>query len=129
MLGGEGGSRAPSAEHKVTLGGGAGASVHHPSTLWAWAVLSHKVYPPCPTHSMVSDGTVAIFISIIMFIVPSKIPGLTQDPGKHLDRARKGLWSAPAFSHVMHLWQGSTKPREVGVTCQRHGLRNKVGTL
>ncbi|KAM8818269.1 solute carrier family 13 member 2 [Rhynchonycteris naso] len=33
-------------------------------------------------ESMVSDGTVAIFISIIMFIVPSKIPGLTQDPGK-----------------------------------------------
>ncbi|KAK2493795.1 hypothetical protein MC885_021092 [Smutsia gigantea] len=33
-------------------------------------------------NSMVSDGTVAIFISIIMFILPSKIPGLTQDPGK-----------------------------------------------
>ncbi|XP_008146026.2 solute carrier family 13 member 2 isoform X1 [Eptesicus fuscus] len=32
--------------------------------------------------SVVSDGTVAIFISIIMFIVPSKIPGLTQNPGK-----------------------------------------------
>ncbi|XP_077021411.1 solute carrier family 13 member 2 [Tamandua tetradactyla] len=31
--------------------------------------------------SMVSDGTVAIFISVILFIVPSKIPGLTQDPG------------------------------------------------
>ncbi|KAI5193442.1 solute carrier family 13 member 2 [Manis pentadactyla] len=33
-------------------------------------------------NSMVSDGTVAIFISIIMFILPSKIPGLTQDPEK-----------------------------------------------
>ncbi|XP_031324224.2 solute carrier family 13 member 2 [Camelus dromedarius] len=32
--------------------------------------------------SMPSDGTVAIFIAVIMFIVPSKIPGLTQDPGK-----------------------------------------------
>ncbi|XP_004450007.1 solute carrier family 13 member 2 isoform X2 [Dasypus novemcinctus] len=31
-------------------------------------------------NSMVSDGTVAIFISILLFIVPSKIPGLTQDP-------------------------------------------------
>ncbi|XP_004605084.2 solute carrier family 13 member 2 [Sorex araneus] len=31
-------------------------------------------------NSMVSDGTVAIFISIILFIVPSQIPGLTQDP-------------------------------------------------
>ncbi|KAF5916135.1 hypothetical protein HPG69_003210 [Diceros bicornis minor] len=33
-------------------------------------------------ESMVSDGTVAVFISIIMFIMPSKIPGLTQDPRK-----------------------------------------------
>ncbi|XP_008064902.1 solute carrier family 13 member 2 [Carlito syrichta] len=33
-------------------------------------------------NSMVSDGTVAIFISTIMFIVPSKIPGLTQNPEK-----------------------------------------------
>ncbi|ELV12091.1 Solute carrier family 13 member 2 [Tupaia chinensis] len=31
-------------------------------------------------ESMVSDGTVAMFIGIILFIVPSKIPGLTQDP-------------------------------------------------
>ncbi|XP_011523755.1 solute carrier family 13 member 2 isoform X4 [Homo sapiens] len=30
--------------------------------------------------NMVSDGTVAIFIGIIMFIIPSKFPGLTQDP-------------------------------------------------
>ncbi|XP_016057383.1 PREDICTED: solute carrier family 13 member 2 [Miniopterus natalensis] len=29
---------------------------------------------------LMSDGTVAMLISIIMFIVPSKIPGLTQDP-------------------------------------------------
>ncbi|XP_006532711.1 solute carrier family 13 member 2 isoform X3 [Mus musculus] len=33
-------------------------------------------------QSMVSDGTVAIFISLIMFIIPSKIPGLTEDPKK-----------------------------------------------
>uniref|UniRef100_A0A8C6RFZ7 Solute carrier family 13 (sodium-dependent dicarboxylate transporter), member 2 n=1 Tax=Nannospalax galili TaxID=1026970 RepID=A0A8C6RFZ7_NANGA len=33
-------------------------------------------------QSMASDGTVAIFISVIMFIVPSKIPGLTQFPEK-----------------------------------------------
>ncbi|XP_066119344.1 solute carrier family 13 member 2 isoform X1 [Saccopteryx bilineata] len=33
-------------------------------------------------ESLVSDGTVAIFIGIILFIVPSKIPGLTQDPEK-----------------------------------------------
>ncbi|KAL1779570.1 solute carrier family 13 member 2 [Sigmodon hispidus] len=32
--------------------------------------------------SMASDGTVAVFISLIMFIIPSKIPGLTQDPQK-----------------------------------------------
>ncbi|XP_037665960.1 solute carrier family 13 member 2 isoform X2 [Choloepus didactylus] len=31
--------------------------------------------------SMVSDGTVAMVISMILFIMPSKIPGLTQDPG------------------------------------------------
>ncbi|XP_005402809.1 PREDICTED: solute carrier family 13 member 2 [Chinchilla lanigera] len=31
-------------------------------------------------ESLPSDGTVAIFIGIILFIVPSKIPGLTQDP-------------------------------------------------
>uniref|UniRef100_A0A3Q1LWY2 Solute carrier family 13 member 2 n=1 Tax=Bos taurus TaxID=9913 RepID=A0A3Q1LWY2_BOVIN len=31
--------------------------------------------------SMTSDGTVAILIAVIMFIVPSKIPGLTQKPG------------------------------------------------
>ncbi|XP_055982843.1 solute carrier family 13 member 2 isoform X2 [Sorex fumeus] len=33
-------------------------------------------------NSIVSDGTVSIFISIILFIVPSQIPGLTQDPAK-----------------------------------------------
>uniref|UniRef100_A0A8D1AW03 Solute carrier family 13 member 2 n=1 Tax=Sus scrofa TaxID=9823 RepID=A0A8D1AW03_PIG len=31
--------------------------------------------------SMASDGTVALLIAVIMFIVPSKIPGLTQEPG------------------------------------------------
>ncbi|EDM05354.1 solute carrier family 13 (sodium-dependent dicarboxylate transporter), member 2, isoform CRA_b [Rattus norvegicus] len=33
-------------------------------------------------QSMASDGTVAIFISLVMFIIPSKIPGLMQDPKK-----------------------------------------------
>uniref|UniRef100_A0A8C9E825 Solute carrier family 13 member 2 n=1 Tax=Phocoena sinus TaxID=42100 RepID=A0A8C9E825_PHOSS len=33
-------------------------------------------------NSMPSDGTVAILIGVILFIVPSKIPGLTQEPGK-----------------------------------------------
>ncbi|XP_036197922.1 solute carrier family 13 member 2 isoform X1 [Myotis myotis] len=33
-------------------------------------------------ESIVSDGTVAIFMGIIMFIVPSKIPGLTPNPEK-----------------------------------------------
>ncbi|XP_068386249.1 solute carrier family 13 member 2 [Eschrichtius robustus] len=32
--------------------------------------------------SMPSDGTVAILIAVILFIMPSKIPGLTQEPGK-----------------------------------------------
>ncbi|XP_041521023.1 solute carrier family 13 member 2 [Microtus oregoni] len=33
-------------------------------------------------QSLASDGTVAIFIGLIMFFIPSKIPGLTQDPNK-----------------------------------------------
>ncbi|XP_073902552.1 solute carrier family 13 member 2 isoform X2 [Castor canadensis] len=33
-------------------------------------------------QSMASDGTVAIFISIILFIIPSEFPGLIQDPEK-----------------------------------------------
>ncbi|XP_002748300.1 solute carrier family 13 member 2 [Callithrix jacchus] len=37
-------------------------------------------FPNAKGESMLSDGTVAIFIGIIMFIVPSKFPGLTQDP-------------------------------------------------
>lgn len=53
--------------------------------------------PPFPARSMVSDGTVAIFISIIMFIMPSEIPGLTQDPSKHLGRAGLGPQTVLAF--------------------------------
>nr|XP_012304803.1 solute carrier family 13 member 2 [Aotus nancymaae] len=37
-------------------------------------------FPNAKGESMLSDGTVAIFIGIIMFIIPSKFPGLTQDP-------------------------------------------------
>lgn len=41
-----------------------------------------SAFPYEDGESVVSDGTVAIFISIIMFIMPSDIPGLTQDPEK-----------------------------------------------
>ncbi|XP_054429178.1 solute carrier family 13 member 2 isoform X2 [Pteronotus mesoamericanus] len=49
-----------------------------PGFFKGWGNLA---FPNSKGESIVSDGTVAIFISIIMFIVPSKIPGLTQDPG------------------------------------------------
>lgn len=66
-----------------------------------------------PSHSMVSDGTVAIFISLVMFIVPSKIPGLTQDPSKHL---AWGWGGSPACRHIAfyHIWQEPAKPRGWG---------------
>ncbi|XP_004385434.1 solute carrier family 13 member 2 [Trichechus manatus latirostris] len=48
-----------------------------PGFFLGWGSLA---FPNAKGESMLSDGTVAIFISIIMFIVPSKIPGLTQDP-------------------------------------------------
>ncbi|XP_006874297.1 PREDICTED: solute carrier family 13 member 2 [Chrysochloris asiatica] len=48
-----------------------------PGFFLGWGNLA---FPNKDGESMLSDGTVAIFISIIMFIVPSKIPGLTQDP-------------------------------------------------
>lgn len=54
--------------------------------------------PPC---SIVSDGTVAIFMGIIMFIVPSKIPGLTQNPGKTWAGAGKGLRAATSASSTI----------------------------
>uniref|UniRef100_K9ILM2 Putative na+/dicarboxylate na+/tricarboxylate and phosphate transporter n=1 Tax=Desmodus rotundus TaxID=9430 RepID=K9ILM2_DESRO len=50
-----------------------------PGFFLGWGNLA---FPDDKGKSIVSDGTVAIFISIIMFIMPSKIPGLTQDPGK-----------------------------------------------
>ncbi|XP_006891137.1 PREDICTED: solute carrier family 13 member 2 [Elephantulus edwardii] len=37
-------------------------------------------FPNKKGQSMLSDGTVSLFIGIIMFIVPSKFPGLIQDP-------------------------------------------------
>ncbi|XP_012413569.1 solute carrier family 13 member 2-like [Trichechus manatus latirostris] len=48
-----------------------------PGFFLGWGNLA---FPNAEGESMLSDGTVAIFISVIMFIVPSKIPGLTQDP-------------------------------------------------
>ncbi|XP_003416996.3 solute carrier family 13 member 2-like [Loxodonta africana] len=48
-----------------------------PGFFLGWGNLA---FPNAEGESMLSDGTVAIFISIVMFIVPSKIPGLTQDP-------------------------------------------------
>ncbi|XP_054314643.1 solute carrier family 13 member 2 isoform X2 [Pongo pygmaeus] len=48
-----------------------------PGFFLGWGNLA---FPNAKGESMVSDGTVAIFISIIMFIIPSKFPGLTQDP-------------------------------------------------
>lgn len=58
---------------------------------------------------MVSDGTVAIFIGIIMFLMPSEIPGLTQDPGKYMDWSRKKPSRQPLFSGVKctfdYAWQ------------------------
>ncbi|XP_036124932.1 solute carrier family 13 member 2 [Molossus molossus] len=48
-----------------------------PGFFTGWGSLA---FPQPNGASLVSDGTVAIFISIIMFMVPSKIPGLTRDP-------------------------------------------------
>ncbi|XP_036925982.1 solute carrier family 13 member 2 [Sturnira hondurensis] len=50
-----------------------------PGFFLGWGNLA---FPDDKGNSVVSDGTVAIFICIIMFVVPSKIPGLTQDPEK-----------------------------------------------
>ncbi|XP_037018801.2 solute carrier family 13 member 2 [Artibeus jamaicensis] len=50
-----------------------------PGFFRGWGNLA---FPDDEGNSIVSDGTVAIFIGLIMFIVPSKIPGLTQNPGK-----------------------------------------------
>jgi hypothetical protein len=47
---------------------------------------------------MASDGTVAIFISIILFIIPSEFPGLIQDPGKHLAWGRE---RSPGIPYVL----------------------------
>ncbi|XP_003797205.1 solute carrier family 13 member 2 [Otolemur garnettii] len=44
-----------------------------------WGELA---FPKANGGSMASDGTVAVFIGIIMFFVPSKFPGLIQDPKK-----------------------------------------------
>ncbi|XP_008580873.1 PREDICTED: solute carrier family 13 member 2 [Galeopterus variegatus] len=42
-----------------------------------WGELA---FPNADGSSMVSDGTVAMFIGLLMFFIPSSIPGLTQDP-------------------------------------------------
>ncbi|XP_027482099.1 solute carrier family 13 member 2 isoform X3 [Zalophus californianus] len=48
-----------------------------PGFFVGWGNLA---FPDKDGKSMASDGTVAIFIGIILFLVPSKIPGLTPDP-------------------------------------------------
>ncbi|XP_021559976.1 solute carrier family 13 member 2 [Neomonachus schauinslandi] len=48
-----------------------------PGFFLGWGNLA---FPNKDGNSMASDGTVAIFIGIILFLVPSKIPGLTPDP-------------------------------------------------
>uniref|UniRef100_A0A8C7BGZ0 Solute carrier family 13 member 2 n=1 Tax=Neovison vison TaxID=452646 RepID=A0A8C7BGZ0_NEOVI len=48
-----------------------------PGFFLGWGNLA---FPDKDGNSMASDGTVAIFIGVILFLVPSKIPGLTQDP-------------------------------------------------
>ncbi|XP_023039652.2 solute carrier family 13 member 2 isoform X3 [Piliocolobus tephrosceles] len=48
-----------------------------PGLFLGWGNLA---FPNATGESMVSDGTVAIFIGVIMFVMPSKFPGLTQDP-------------------------------------------------
>lgn len=58
--------------------------------------------PFYPSHSMASDGTVAIFISLIMFIIPSKIPGLTQNPSKHMAWGWEGSPEAPACRYIAY---------------------------
>ncbi|KAM6174218.1 solute carrier family 13 member 2 [Erethizon dorsatum] len=48
-----------------------------PGFFHGWGNL---VFANSKGESIASDGTVAMLIGIILFIVPSKIPGLTQDP-------------------------------------------------
>lgn len=83
-----------------------------------------------PLHSMVSDGTVAIFISLVMFILPSKIPGLTQDPSKHLPWGREGDPAAPVCRYIAlnHIWQEPAKFL-LGDLPKTQGLRDRVGIL
>lgn len=82
---------------------------------------------------MASDATVAIFIGVILFLVPSDIPGLTQDPGKNLDWAGRGLWAAPAFQHGMFLQPHLTgivkAQRDWDDLSRGQGLRDKVRVL
>ncbi|XP_045629229.1 solute carrier family 13 member 2 [Ursus americanus] len=48
-----------------------------PGFFLGWGNLA---FPDEEGNSMASDATVAIFIGVILFLVPSDIPGLTQDP-------------------------------------------------
>ncbi|XP_004707387.1 solute carrier family 13 member 2 [Echinops telfairi] len=47
-----------------------------PGFFLGWGNLA---FPNAQGESMLSDGTVAMFIGLILFIVPSNFPGLTQD--------------------------------------------------
>uniref|UniRef100_A0A8C0KFS6 Solute carrier family 13 member 2 n=1 Tax=Canis lupus dingo TaxID=286419 RepID=A0A8C0KFS6_CANLU len=68
-----------------------------PGFFLGWGNLA---FPDKDGNSMASDGTVAIFIGIILFLVPSKIPGLTQDPSKNPDWDREG----PLGSSCLPAW-------------------------
>lgn len=82
---------------------------------------------------MASDATVAIFIGIILFLVPSDIPGLTQDPGKNLDWDREGpldspclpAWNVPSTT----LDRNSQSPERLDDLSRGQGLRDKVRVL
>lgn len=85
--------------------------------------------PSHPFHSMASDGTVAILISLVMFIIPSKIPGLIQDPSKHLPWGWGGSPAAclQVYSLQPHLAGASKAP--LGDLPKTQGVRDRVGIL
>uniref|UniRef100_A0A452R8M8 Solute carrier family 13 member 2 n=1 Tax=Ursus americanus TaxID=9643 RepID=A0A452R8M8_URSAM len=93
-----------------------------PGFFLGWGNLA---FPDEEGNSMASDATVAIFIGVILFLVPSDIPGLTQDPGKNLDWAGRGLWAAPAFQ----LWspRNPNLSYTVFLCSQKSGLSEWLG--
>lgn len=74
-----------------------GGALLYPLTLLSMRSPEPLCLTPLHPCSLVSDGTVAIFVGMIMFIMPSKIPGLTQDPGKYMDWSKKKPPGRPCF--------------------------------